>query len=84
MIRILYLHGFASGPFSTKARYFRDLLERAGARVDVPDLAAGDFENLTGHRTTEAHRNAGGGRAGGNDGLEHGWLPGGAVRRPSS
>jgi pimeloyl-ACP methyl ester carboxylesterase len=47
MTRILYLHGFASGPSSTKARYFRDLLERAGARVDVPDLAAGDFENLT-------------------------------------
>jgi uncharacterized protein len=47
MNRILYLHGFASGPNSTKARYFRDLLERAGARVEVPDLAAGDFENLT-------------------------------------
>jgi uncharacterized protein len=47
MTRILYLHGFASGPSSTKARYFRDLLERAGAQVEVPDLAAGDFENLT-------------------------------------
>ena len=47
MTRILYLHGFASGPSSTKARYFRGLLERAGAQVEVPDLAAGDFENLT-------------------------------------
>jgi pimeloyl-ACP methyl ester carboxylesterase len=47
MTRILYLHGFASGPSSTKARYFRDVLERAGAQVAVPDLAAADFENLT-------------------------------------
>jgi pimeloyl-ACP methyl ester carboxylesterase len=45
--RILYLHGFASGPGSNKARYFRDRLEAAGAHVDVPDLAAGDFEHLT-------------------------------------
>ena len=47
MNRILYLHGFASGPSSSKARYFRNCLEAAGARVDVPDLAAGDFEHLT-------------------------------------
>ena len=47
MTRILYLHGFASGPQSSKARYFRSLLERAGARIDVPDLADGDFEHLT-------------------------------------
>ena len=47
MTRILYLHGFASGPSSSKARYFRQRLEDAGARVDIPDLAAGDFEHLT-------------------------------------
>jgi pimeloyl-ACP methyl ester carboxylesterase len=47
MTRILYLHGFASGPSSSKARYFRTHLEAAGAQVDVPDLAAGDFEHLT-------------------------------------
>jgi pimeloyl-ACP methyl ester carboxylesterase len=47
MKRILYLHGFASGPSSTKARHFRQRLESAGARVDVLDLAAGDFEHLT-------------------------------------
>jgi len=47
MTRILYLHGFASGPRSSKARYFRERLQAAGARVDVPDLAAGDFEHLT-------------------------------------
>jgi pimeloyl-ACP methyl ester carboxylesterase len=47
MTRILYLHGFASSPSSAKACYFRERLEDAGARVDIPDLAAGDFEHLT-------------------------------------
>ena len=47
MTPIVYLHGFASGPSSSKARYFRDRLERAGAQVRIPDLAAGDFEHLT-------------------------------------
>jgi hypothetical protein len=47
MTRILYLHGFSSSPASSKACYFRQRLEAAGARVDVPDLAAGDFEHLT-------------------------------------
>jgi pimeloyl-ACP methyl ester carboxylesterase len=47
MSPILYLHGFASGPSSSKARFFRDRLERVGAQVEVPDLAAGDFEHLT-------------------------------------
>jgi len=47
MTRILYLHGFASGPGSSKARYFQEHLAAAGARVEIPDLAAGDFEHLT-------------------------------------
>jgi len=47
MTRIVYLHGFASGPQSSKARYFRALLMGAGAAVDVPDLADGDFEHIT-------------------------------------
>lgn len=47
MTRIVYLHGFASGPQSSKARYFRALLESAGASVEIPDLADGDFENIT-------------------------------------
>jgi pimeloyl-ACP methyl ester carboxylesterase len=47
MTRIVYLHGFASGPRSSKARYFRTLLEGAGASVEIPDLADGDFEHLT-------------------------------------
>ena len=47
MTRILYLHGFASSPASSKARYFREHLEDAGARVYIPDLAASDFEHLS-------------------------------------
>jgi uncharacterized protein len=43
----LYLHGFASGPGSSKAAYFRRFLEPAGLTVEVPDLAAGDFQHLT-------------------------------------
>lgn len=44
---IVYLHGFASGPSSSKARHFRRHLEAGGAHVDVPDLTAGNFESLT-------------------------------------
>jgi uncharacterized protein len=47
MTPVLYLHGFASGPSSSKARFFREHLEVAGFAVTVPDLAAGDFEHLT-------------------------------------
>jgi pimeloyl-ACP methyl ester carboxylesterase len=47
MTRVVYLHGFASGPSSSKARYFRKLLQVAGAQMDIPDMADGDFENLT-------------------------------------
>ena len=44
---VLYLHGFASGPASTKARYLRDRLDSLGFEVQIPDLAAGNFEHLT-------------------------------------
>ena len=47
MSRILYLHGFASGPSSSKARFLRDHLQSAGAAIHILDLAAGDFEHLT-------------------------------------
>jgi pimeloyl-ACP methyl ester carboxylesterase len=47
MNRILYLHGFASSPASSKARFFAERLRTAGARIDIPDLADGDFEHLT-------------------------------------
>ena len=47
MNRIVYLHGFASSPASSKARFFAQRLRDAGATVDIPDLADGDFEHLT-------------------------------------
>ena len=47
MNRILYLHGFASSPASSKARFFRERLTRAGFAVEVPDLAAENFKGLT-------------------------------------
>jgi uncharacterized protein len=55
---ILYLHGFASGPSSSKAAFFRDRLERAGASVTVPQLDGGDFEHLTITRQLEVVRAA--------------------------
>ena len=47
MKRVVYLHGFASGPASSKARYFRDALVRAGWEVTIPALDGGNFEALT-------------------------------------
>jgi uncharacterized protein len=47
MKRVVYLHGFASGPSSSKARHFQQRLEAAGFSVTVPDLAEGNFEGLT-------------------------------------
>jgi uncharacterized protein len=46
-VRVVYLHGFASGPGSRKARFFRERLAEVGIEATVPDLAQGDFENLT-------------------------------------
>ena len=46
-MRYLYLHGFASGPQSRKARFFRDRLASEGIALDVPALDEGDFEHLT-------------------------------------
>ena len=47
MKRVVYLHGFASGPSSSKARYFRERLTQAGWDVTVPALDGGNFEELT-------------------------------------
>jgi pimeloyl-ACP methyl ester carboxylesterase len=44
---VVYLHGFASGPGSRKARFFRERLAEAGIETVAPDLARGDFEGLT-------------------------------------
>lgn len=45
--QIIYLHGFASGPLSRKAQFFREKLREEGYEVVVPDLAGGNFEHLT-------------------------------------
>ncbi len=46
-LRILYLHGFASGAASRKARFFSEKLQELGFRLEIPDLAEGNFEGLT-------------------------------------
>ena len=43
---IAYLHGFASGPGSTKAQYFRAKLAELGLDLAIPDLAP-DFTHMT-------------------------------------
>jgi len=46
-LRVLYLHGFASSPESRKARFFSERLRQHGFTVDTPDLAEGNFSQLT-------------------------------------
>ncbi len=46
-LECVYLHGFASGPASTKARHFQNYLGRLGLNVHVPDLNGENFEHLT-------------------------------------
>ncbi len=43
----IYLHGLASSPRSTKARYLSDRLRDRGIDLIVPDLNNGDFSHLT-------------------------------------
>jgi pimeloyl-ACP methyl ester carboxylesterase len=47
MTPIVYLHGFASSPRSTKARYFMERCADLGVPIEAPDLAEGNFEGLT-------------------------------------
>jgi pimeloyl-ACP methyl ester carboxylesterase len=44
---IVYLHGFASSPQSTKVRYFSDRLQEHGVPLVCPDLNAPSFRTLT-------------------------------------
>lgn len=46
-MRILYLHGFASGPGSGKAQWFRRAFAERGVELEIPDLVEGEFEALT-------------------------------------
>ncbi len=47
MSRFVYLHGFASSPSSRKARFFEERFRELGIGLEVPDLAEGNFRNLT-------------------------------------
>jgi uncharacterized protein len=51
--RVLYLHGFASSPRSTKAAFFADRFEERGVVFDCPDFNEPDFETLTMTRMLE-------------------------------
>ena len=44
---IVYLHGFASSPQSTKVRYFSDRLQEHGVPLVCPDFNAPSFRTLT-------------------------------------
>ncbi len=46
-MRIVYLHGFASGPQSSKAQFFRARFEERGVPFEIPQLDEGNFETLT-------------------------------------
>jgi hypothetical protein len=47
MTRIVYLHGFASSPQSSKARFFEQKFLEQGVPFDAPRLDEGDFSKLT-------------------------------------
>ena len=47
MTAYIYLHGFASSPKSSKARYLKDRFLSKGIDLDILDLNQDDFSNLT-------------------------------------
>jgi pimeloyl-ACP methyl ester carboxylesterase len=47
MTRVVYLHGFASSPHSSKAQFFRRKFAAHGLSMEIPQLDEGRFENLT-------------------------------------
>ena len=62
MTRIVYLHGFASGPGSSKARYFSRRFSELGVSFTIPQLDRGDFSQLTITNQLEVVEEAVGGR----------------------
>ena len=46
-MRIVYLHGFASSPQSSKAQFFGRKFREAGVPFAAPELDRGQFEKLT-------------------------------------
>jgi uncharacterized protein len=47
MTRVVYLHGFASSPLSSKAQFFRRKFAACGVAMEIPQLDQGRFEDLT-------------------------------------
>lgn len=47
MTPVVYLHGFASGPRSSKAQFFRSKFAACGVTMQIPQLDEGNFEALT-------------------------------------
>ena len=52
-MHVIYLHGFASSPDSSKARGLGERLTRCGVSVRCPDLNEPDFATLTVSRMVE-------------------------------
>ena len=52
-MQVLYLHGFASSPQSSKATFFSTRLAERGIEMMVPDLNQPDFSTLTVSRMLE-------------------------------
>jgi len=46
-MKYIYLHGFASGPVSRKAQFFKERFDERGVPLEIPALDEGDFEGLT-------------------------------------
>lgn len=60
---VIYLHGFASSPQSTKARFFLKRMEERGVTMEIPVLDEGDFPGLTITRQLDVVARAAAGRA---------------------
>jgi uncharacterized protein len=46
-MRIVYLHGFASSPRSSKAQFFKQKFDERGVPFEAPQLDEGNFERMT-------------------------------------
>jgi uncharacterized protein len=56
LMQVLYLHGFASSPHSSKALFFGKKLAERGIAFHAPDLNAPDFSTLTVSRMLQQAR----------------------------